>query len=71
MGVGGGTDICGPSSSALSGLHSVNVIVLRDVDNHNRRRAGDPWSTRKRGGALRFLFESYQVYSVVFFYMGS
>lgn len=37
------------SSPALSGLHCLGFIVLRDVDNHNRRRAGEPQSSRERG----------------------
>lgn len=36
-------------SPALCGLHYCGLIVLRDVDNHNRRRAGEPQSSRERG----------------------
>ena len=46
-------------SPAFSGLHCPGLIVLRDVDNHNRRRAGVPQSSREmgqRGGVLRGSF---------------
>lgn len=36
-------------SPALSGLCCHSLIVLRDVDNHNRRRAGESQSSKERG----------------------
>ena len=45
----GENDICGPCP-ALCGLYCQNVIVLRYVDNHNRRRARERQSSRERGG---------------------
>lgn len=39
-------------SAAFCGLYYPCVIVLRDVDNHNRRRAGKPQSRGRNQGQL-------------------
>lgn len=39
-------------SAAFCGLYYPCVIVLRDVDNHNRRRAGKPQSRGRNEGQL-------------------
>lgn len=46
MGVGRETSV------ALSGLHCLYLIVPRDVDNHNRRKAGEPQWSREKGGVV-------------------
>lgn len=44
-GASGGPDICGPLRPSVG--FTTLVIVPRDVDNHNRRRAGKPQSRER------------------------